>query len=70
MLCELGPGSSYCSSKCIIPVIPLTINLSSWEVRKGLYKERDGGGMLRPNIRKGCKAWAKRGRNSGRVSLF
>jgi hypothetical protein len=51
-------------------VIPLTIYWSSWEKEKGLYRDRDRGGMLRLNLKKGCKAWDRRGRDFGRVSLF
>jgi hypothetical protein len=70
MLCEPGPRSSYFCSKCIIHVIPLHNQLISLINREGLYRERNGGGMLRPNIIKGCKSWDERGRDFGRVYLF
>jgi hypothetical protein len=37
---------------------------------KGLYRERFGRGMLRPNLREGCKAWDRREMDFGKVSLF
>jgi hypothetical protein len=44
-------------------MFPLTIKLISLGKGKGLYKEkRIEEGMLRPNLRKGCKTWAMKGK--------
>jgi hypothetical protein len=34
----------------------------SWEKGKGCIMRKGWRGMLRPNLRKGCKTWAKKGK--------
>jgi hypothetical protein len=36
--------------------------LISWEKGKGCIRRKGWRGMLRPNLRKGCKTWAKKGK--------
>jgi hypothetical protein len=36
--------------------------LISWENGKGFIRRKGWRGMLRPNLRKGCKTWVERGK--------
>jgi hypothetical protein len=40
------------------------------KIERVVKGERVGGGMMRSNIRKGYKTWARRGWDFGRVYLF